>query len=442
MKNLRGYKFKSKYLNYFFWKNNIIFMKVTENKNKIAYTKIQKDNKEYIVIIIDEKIKNIKESKKVRELVFFIVDKINKPNLFYTDMRLNFNSQNTVVLSNKMEIKIVPIDKKIKNALIVYNFFKTKALIEKQGFNNFYSQFKIAGSNETQTQMLKHVKGKIDDYFYIVTLKNIIRIYKKETKSELNYNAPSFKDKMLFKYFDNYFSKFAVINYDEKKVMNFISKYYITDIQSEDQSRAFVENFLLFYQITTNNLFSYEDSYKFKLQDCSLFNTRKAKKIKYQHFYRYFDSVMEKTNNYNNFMFMLETLDLTEYVSNKKNIISYFSILELLLVNGNKNISIQLQDKCISLLKKGEYSYEEIKLAYDYRSKIIHGEYEEAIKKLHQIALLDQYSFSKAELEYEIYLNFDQMIEEKLRKRLNYVVKTLIKYFIYNNQNLIKLKSS
>jgi len=97
MKNLRGYKFKSKYLNYFFWKNNIIFMKVTENKNKIAYTKIQKDNKEYIVIIIDEKIKNIKESKKVRELVFFIVDKINKPNLFYTDMRLNFNSHSSII---------------------------------------------------------------------------------------------------------------------------------------------------------------------------------------------------------------------------------------------------------------------------------------------------------------------------------------------------------
>ncbi len=86
------------------------------------------------------------------------------------------------------------------------------------------------------------------------------------------------------------------------------------------------------------------------------FNNKKVKNIKYSNFYNYFDDAMENKNNYKNFMFILEILDLNEQISAKKKIINYISILELLLVKGNNNISKQLQNKCINLLKRDKYS--------------------------------------------------------------------------------------
>lgn len=442
MEDIKKYKFKNKYLNYFFWQNDVFFIKVKENDNKITYTEMKKDSKNIITIIIDQKIRSIKEDKRLRKLAFSIIDNIKKPDYLYTNMRLDFKSQSIITISNKMCIKLKPIDTKIKNALIVYNYFKFKELIEKQSYNTFYEQYKAAGVNETQTQVLKHKKGNIEDYFYIGTLKNIIRIYKKEVDSKIDYNNPSFKDKMLFEYLNNYFSKFAVVVYDQEKVKKFISNYYVTEVQSEDQVVTFINNFLSFYKLITNNKFSYKNNYKFNLKDCMLFNNKKAENIKYRNFYNYFDDIMVNKNNYDNFMFMLEILDLNEHISAKKKIINYISVLELLLVKGNNNISTQLQTKCINLLKGNKYSQNEIKLAYDYRSKIIHGEYEEAVTKLHHLSLINDYKFTKEELEYEIYLNFEQMIEQRLSERLYIILKVALRYFIFKNNSIIYLKQA
>lgn len=442
MEKIRMYKFKSKYINNFFWDNNIFFLKAKGVNNKITWTEVKRNKQNSIAIVIDEKVKNIKRSKKLREIIFKEIEHIKKSDCYYTNLRLNFNNEKVVILSNKMQIKITPIDKKIKNALIVYNYFKIIDIIEKQGFDTFYNQYKVASANETQDQLLKHVKGKIDDYFQIVTLKNIIRIYKKESNLDFDYNNPSFKDKMLFEYLNNYFSKFVVITYNEEKIKKFISKYYVTEEQTKDQIWKFIKDFIQFYQIITNNKFSYKNSYNFKLKECLRFNTRKASSIKYDKFYIYFDKEMENINNYHSFMFILEVLDFNGNISNKKSIIGYISVLELLLVHGDRNISTQLQNKCVSLFNRKKYNCEEIKLAYDYRSKIIHGEYEESTKKLHKLALLECYRFSKKELEYEIYLNFDQMLEERLRKRLFKIIKIALKYFIFDNQKLAIIKSA
>lgn len=442
MEEIKEYKFKNKYLNSFFWQNKVFFIKVKENDNKITYTEVKKDGKNVITIIIDQKISSIKEDKRLRKLAFSIIENIKKPDCLYTDMRLDFKSQSIITISNKLCIKLKPIDIKIKNALIVYNYFKFKELVEKQGYNTFYEQYKVAGVNETQNQVFKHARGKIEDYFYIVTLKNIIRIYKKEVDSKIDYNNPSFKDKMLFEYLNNYFSKFAVIIYDQEKTKNFISKYYVTEVQSEDQIRTFINNFLSFYKLITNNSFSYEYNFKYNLKKCMLFNNEKAKNIKYRNFSNYFDDVMVNENNYDNFMFMLEILDLNEHISDKKKIINYISILELLLVKGNNNISVQLQAKCINLLKDNKYSQNEIKIAYDYRSKIIHGEYEAAIDKLHQLSLINEYKFTKEELEYEIYLNFEQMVEQRLSERLYVILVVVLRSFIFKNHFIIYLKQN
>lgn len=442
MEDIKEYKFKNKYLNHFFRQNDIFFIKVKENANKITYTEIKNGSKNAIVIIIDQKINNIKEDKRLRELAFSIIDNIKKPDNIYINTRLDLKSRSIVTISNKMCIKLKQIDTKIKNALIVYNYFKFKELIERQGYNTFYEQYKVARINETQTQVFKHTKGKLEDYFYITSLKNIVRIYKKEVDPKTDYNNPSFKDKMLFEYLNNFFSKYAIIVYDQEKVKRFISNYYVTEVQSEDQVIIFINNFLSFYKLVTNNIFSYKYAYEFDLKSCMVFNNKKAKDVKYYNFYSYFDDVMANKINYDNFMFMLEILDLNEHISTKKKIINYISILELLLVKGSNNISVQLQTKCIKLINKKNYSQKEIKLAYDYRSKIIHGECEEAVDKLHQLYLMDNYKFTKEELEYEVYLNFDQMIEQRLNDRLYIILIIVLRKFIFNNQFITYLKQT
>lgn len=442
MKDMRPYKFKNRYLNHFFWNNNVFFIKAKDINNKIICYPVKQNNETYILTIINEKITNIKEHEEVSKLVFLIIDNVKKPDYLYIDKRLDLNNTCNIYLSKKMNIKITKIDNKTKIDLIVYNYFKFKSLIKKQGYDKFYEQYKVCGINENIDQVIRQTRGSIDDYFYITTLKNIIRIYKKEVDNKIDYTNPSFKDKMIFKYLDNYFSKFAIIDYDKDKVKKFISDYYITEIQSEDQSRDFVNNLIFFYQQITNNTFVHKNSYKFSLKECSVFSAKKAKQIKYKHFEKYFDHVMEKEKNYNNLMFMLEILDLTEYPSDRKKIINYISIFELLLVKGNRDISLQLQKKCIKLLNNKGYSENEIKLAYDYRSKIIHGEHKEAIDKLHQLSLIDNYQFTKEELEYEIYLNYEQMLEKRLCERLHVALKLILKYFIFNNQYLNNIKKS
>ena len=106
MKNIMEYKFKSKYLNDFFYENNVVFTKVKENNNKVTYTKIKKNNKNFIEVVIDQKIGSIKEDKELRNLAFDIIDNIKKPKCIYTHIRLNFDYQSIIPISEKICIKI------------------------------------------------------------------------------------------------------------------------------------------------------------------------------------------------------------------------------------------------------------------------------------------------------------------------------------------------
>lgn len=163
---------------------------------------------------------------------------------------------------------------------------------------------------------------------------------------------------MLFKYFDNYFSKVAIIDYEKDEIKKFISKYYITDIQSQNQVLTFVDNFLYLYKIVSGIYFSFENKYKFDLKKCDLFNSKKAQKIKFKKFYKNFDIIMENDTNVKTLMFLLEILEPEKYISDKKNIINYISIFELLLVKGDKDISSQIQNKCAEIMENYNYTKE------------------------------------------------------------------------------------
>lgn len=56
--------------------------------------------------------------------------------------------------------------------------------------------------------------------------------------------------------------------------------------------------------------------------------------------------------------------------------------------------------------------------------------------------MLETYSFSDEYLEYENYMNMEQIIEERMKDRLFFVLKTIVKYFIIRNNYIKKLKNS
>lgn len=324
MENMKLYKSKYSYINKFFLNNNIFFVQA-DIEEKVLYQVIKYHNKNYLCIILNNKVSSKRRFEIYKAIVFQQINSVNKKddlnlNVLYINKR--FVLKDDIYLSKKLDIKIKKVDNKTKVNFITYNYFKIKDLISRQGYNDFYEQYKKVGINETIEQVQKHVKHNIEDYFYIGTLKNMIRIYCKEIDSKIDYNNPPFGNKMLFKYLDNYFSKFAVITYDEIKVKKFIVKYYMTDIQAEDQVRSFIDNFLSLYKIITNINFSYQTKYQLDFKRLRLFNNRKASKYPFKNFYIHFDYVINNNENYYNLMFLLEFLELNKHNSSKK---KYFS---------------------------------------------------------------------------------------------------------------------
>lgn len=443
MKNLRVYKSKYSYINNFFWNNNLFLMMAdTNKKNTVTLYDLNYNNQKYLCAIMNNKLNGNKKFEVLKKLTFNVIND-NIPDYLYVNKRYNVNSE--IYLSKKMSIKIKRIDDRVKNAFIIYNYFKIKDLIKNQGYNTFLNHYKLSGGNEYLSNIYdkinkKLIKCSIDDYFYIGSIKNIIHIYCNEVDNRIDYKNPLFKNKLLFKYLDNYFSKYLIIDYDRVLVKEWISKYYITENQSDDKVYSFIQKFLSFYKIISNMRFQYKNNYDLNFKHFSLFNHKKIEKIKYKNFYKYFDNILEDKDNYYNFMFLIEILELNEKNSDKKNIVNYVSALELLLVKGDKKISNQFQRKIIKLLNNA-YLENELRLIYDYRSKIVHGDYKGSIEKLQELSLIKKYEITKEDLDINEYSNFVQLLEEKIRIQLFKILTLVLKIFVFHNEQLTKIKN-
>jgi len=443
MENLRPYKPKHQSITKFLFENKIVLMLADKEKRTASYHKFDYQNEKYFCIVMDSKMTSKKKFSVIKFLVDYAIDRQKKPDCIYVDKRYELDGD--VYLSKKMNIRIKRIDRTVKNALIAYHYCKIKELLYKYDFDDFYRQYQSASNNEYVDSVVSKmkrgvIKGTFDEYCYIETIKNIIHLYEKEVDNRINYENPSFNDNMLFKYLDNYFSKYIVVEYDNELVKNFIMKYYITEIQSEDLSYSFVDELLSFYKMIRNARFSWDNSYQFSLKKISLYSSRRARKIKYKSFYKYFDQIMEDDENYYNFMFLLEILELKKRSSDKKAIINYISVLDLLLVENDRQISSQIQWKITKLLPNKSYEKIELSKIYNYRSKIIHGDYKKSIKILEELSEFEKYKLTAKEIEFDIYSNKGQLIEEKVKEELYKLLTDILRLFIFHNSKIRKIK--
>ena len=443
MENLRAYKPKHQAITKFLFENKIVVMLADKKERTASYHELDYQKEKYFCIVMDSKMTSKKKFGVINFLVDYAIKRQKKPDCIYIDRRYELDDE--IYLSKKMNIRIKRIDNVVKNALISYHYCKMKELLYKYGYDDFYKQYQSVKDNEyvdTVVSKMKRglIKGTFDEYSYIEAIKNIIHIYQKEVDNKINYENPSFNDNMLFRYLHNYFSKYIVVDYDEELVKQFIMKYYVTEIQSEDLSYFFVIEFLLFYKMIRNTKFSWKNSYQFSLEDLLLYSSRRAGKIKYKSFYKCFDKIMEDDENYYNLMFLLELLELRKSSSDKKEIINYISILDLLLVENDRQISSQIQWKIIKLLPNRSYGKIELSKIYNYRSKIIHGDYKKSIKILEELSEIEKYKVTKEELEFDIYSNKEQLIEKKVKKELYKLLTDILRLFIFHNDKIRKIK--
>lgn len=432
---VKKYKSKYKIINQFLddYKINIVFGDIS-NKVKIVYDKS--------LFIINKDLRKSEINNCISDILLKRIPKLELPDYYYTNIRIA--NDKSIYISENLNFKIKRIDSITANSFVVYYFYKLKSILMKYNIDELMKHYSVIGVNETLTQLEKHCNIDIEDYFYITSLKDIIKIYYKEVDKSIDYKNPSFKDGWLLKYLNNYFSKLMVVDYDANLIKEFLEKYYLTAVQSEDRIYEFIDNMIYLYELFSNAKYFYQTKYNFRIDRYYVFLDNKAKVFKNIKLSKYFDKLMKDENNYEKFMFILELLEPTKSISEKKKIINYITIIELLIVNDKENISKQIQNKCLMSLKNNteKYSKEEIKLIYDYRSKIIHGENSEAIKKLNLLANLEPYQFTQEDLEEEIYYNRVQMLESRVEKRVLEILKEYLKLFITNPDYINIIKSS
>lgn len=442
MNKFAVYKFKYKIINEFLLNSNMILIVDLENKKETSNIFSQElDGEKYNIVILP----NIKvKAKAAQKIVKLYLDKSELDDVLYTYTRMDIYDK--IYISRKLNIYMHYLNEKDKKTLILKHYYKIKEILKKYEREELLINYNFYNGNNAIDFIKKKVTIDIDDYFYLGGLKKIIKLYKQELYKELDLKRPNLNDKMIFKYLDNYFSKFIVISYDKALTKDFLKKYYITDMQSEDQTRGFIENIIYTYNKLNGTNIDYETRYKFE----NVFNRSFAKKNVDKKSANVIDKLFEVNNNYNNMMFMFETIEIKKYYSTKKKIINYITALELLLTHSPKNnksdtISKQFINKVYLCLKKiniEQFSLKELKEVYTYRSKIIHGDYNAINKCLKNLAKLDPYFINDKILKEEMYSTHLQLIENILGKRTKLLFEMIFNLYIkdYEYINILKQK--
>lgn len=442
MQKYKVYLTKNKKITEALLGNNIVLVTDRQIKEKACgLIKCEYHKEKYTVCVVSDnyrlktKITNILVENHLKNYSF--------QNLYFTNCR--FNIKENIYISNNLNIYMHYLNKKDKNVLILNHFFKLKDIIKKYGKEKVLMNYKYYHHNNTVLSLQKKVTISFDDYFYLGDIKKIIRLYKKEVSTNIDINDPDLTDEMILNYLDNYYSKLIVISYDEAKIKNFIIKYYQTNVQAEDKIYPFINSLVYIYNLLNNTNIEYDNYYnsKYKLINSKVkkYHDKKTNKI--------IDDIFSNEENYYNIISIFDNiLEIKKQCNTGKMIVDYVTVLEQLLTHSPKNdktdtISKQFITKidiCLNRINNKEYSNKELREIYTYRSKMTHGEYMLLQKCLKRLSKMDIYIINQAILEEEIYSTELQLVEEKLKERVEELFKIMFKMFLTENKYINDLK--
>lgn len=352
----------------------------------------------------------------------------------------NLNEIENDILSESLILKIYKILSLFKNTKQIFDDKKLqeiKSTYLKQ-FTDFNDQTIIAYDLEGVEQ------NNLFDKIIIIIKDNINNIDSK--------NIENISKKIANQYLEN-----CIVLYSEKEksiynLINRCANYNNEDIDLFDKYDDFIFKYIELWNSLNFNQYNYfgikVNNFTTKLDlIINLFDLEKMEI--FDECIKIFDSpIMIDIDDEVLFYFIINRFYSCYYMDNNNRILLYFSLLELLLSHkpsckNDSSISMQLSNNIIICSKKYnqiEISEKEIRELYNYRSLLIHGNFNKIHKALQKIKKFDFAKRLIVELEIEEFVEDDFFMVNLLRIRMLEIFSFIYKIYCIDKLYVEKLK--
>lgn len=373
--------------------------------------------------------------------------------IYLTNLR--FDISNKLYLSKYFNFYLRNLNSEEENFFFEILKNEYKKIIKKYGLKNAYEEYKIVKENSTVDYMMKSLRMfSIADYFSLCELKILVRIYLTESNKETYEPVmDDFKTNNISKVLRNYLRRLIVIDYDRELLLEKLKKYDNSKTTEDALILEFRKSFINFYNYINRvkisyDIYNYRDS---KYNSSILFLSKLGKTT--------FESrnnrnlvvkfINIKDDNFDNFMFIIETFYSENNKSYKKEITDYVTLLEMFVThspstnryNVEDSISKQFVEKISASFSlthsiKNKIDLEdfkkELKYMYNYRSKLLHGEVLEMNKQLNKFLEIPYYSSRRNNDIDKDYYKIKGIIEKYMSNRLEDIFRKIFELYVKN----------
>lgn len=373
--------------------------------------------------------------------------------IYLTNLR--FDISNKLYLSKYFNFYLRNLNSEEENFFFEILKNEYKKIIKKYGLKNAYEEYKIVKENSTVDYMMKSLKMfSIADYFSLCELKILVRIYLTESNKETYEPVmDDFKTNNISKVLRNYLRRLIVIDYDRELLLEKLKKYDNSKTTEDALILEFRKSFINFYNYINRvkisyDIYNYRDS---KYNSSILFLSKLGKTtFESRNNRNLVDKFINiKDDNFDNFMFIIETFYSENNKSYKKEITDYVTLLEMFVThspstnryNVEDSISKQFVEKISASFSlthsiKNKIDLEnfkkELKYMYNYRSKLLHGEVLEMNKQLNKFLEIPYYSNRRNNDIDKDYYKIKGIIEKYMSNRLEDIFRKIFELYVKN----------
>lgn len=373
--------------------------------------------------------------------------------IYLTNLR--FDISNKLYLSKYFNFYLRNLNSEEENFFFEILKNEYKKIIKKYGLKNAYEEYKIVKENSTVDYMMKSLRMfSIADYFSLCELKILVRIYLTESNKETYEPVmDDFKTNNISKVLRNYLRRLIVIDYDRELLLEKLKKYDNSKTTEDALILEFRKSFINFYNYINRvkisyDIYNYRDS---KYNSSILFLSKLGKTtFESRNNRNLIDKFINiKDDNFDNFMFIIETFYSENNKSYKKEITDYVTLLEMFVThspstnryNVEDSISKQFVEKISASFSlthsiKNKIDLEdfkkELKYMYNYRSKLLHGEVLEMNKQLNKFLEIPYYSNRRNNDIDKDYYKIKGIIEKYMSNRLEDIFRKIFELYVKN----------
>lgn len=373
--------------------------------------------------------------------------------IYLTNLR--FDISNKLYLSKYFNFYLRNLNSEEENFFFEILKNEYKKIIKKYGLKNAYEEYKIVKEKSTVDYMMKSLRMfSIADYFSLCELKILVRIYLTESNKETYEPVmDDFKTNNISKVLRNYLRRLIVIDYDRELLLEKLKKYDNSKTTEDALILEFRKSFINFYNYINRvkisyDIYNYRDS---KYNSSILFLSKLGKTtFESRNNRNLVDKFINiKDDNFDNFMFIIETFYSENNKSYKKEITDYVTLLEMFVThspstnryNVEDSISKQFVEKISASFSlthsiKNKIDLEdfkkELKYMYNYRSKLLHGEVLEMNKQLNKFLEIPYYSSRRNNDIDKDYYKIKGIIEKYMSNRLEDIFRKIFELYVKN----------